>query len=262
MGIRGIRGALAAGLLAGGLMAPAGAHSPYLLPNMFTLEKRDHVTVEASFTEAFFAPDVAMKSDDYHVVGPDGQKVALTPVYLKDLAVLEVPTAADGTYRISTGARTGRTAKAYLKDGQWEFLEPGEEPPAGAEAVDMISLTQADTYVTRGAGDAAALAPRNSGLEIVPVTHPSEAVAGEGVSFRLLFEGQPLADQAVLLHRDGETLAGIAPVEVKTAADGSFAVTAAEPGAYLVMTRHRVGPAEASGPHRSFTATVSFEVAP
>lgn len=243
------------------LLAPAAsAHSPYLLPNLFTVEKRDHVTVEAAFTEAFFTPDVAMKSDDYHLVGPDGAKLALTPVYLKDLAVLEVPLAADGTYRISTGARVGRTAKAYLKDGQWEFLEPGEAPPAGAEAVDMLSLTRADTYVTRGKPDAAALTPLGRGLEIVPVTHPAEAAAGAAVSFRLLFEGQPLAGQPILLHRDGETLAGKAPVEVRTGTDGGFAVTPSDPGIYLVMTRHRVGPAEPGTPHRSFTATVSFEV--
>ena len=48
------------------------AHSPYLLPNAFDLVERKHVTVEASFTETFFVPDVAMKADDYHVVSPDG----------------------------------------------------------------------------------------------------------------------------------------------------------------------------------------------
>ena len=61
--------ALSAVLLAVGT---AQAHSPYLLPNLFDLGKRDHVTVQGSFTEEFFSPDVAMKSDDYHVVTPAG----------------------------------------------------------------------------------------------------------------------------------------------------------------------------------------------
>ncbi len=51
--------ALSAVLLAVGT---AQAHSPYLLPNLFDLGKRDHVTVRGSFTEEFFSPDVAMKS--------------------------------------------------------------------------------------------------------------------------------------------------------------------------------------------------------
>src|SRR5262245_44458590 len=88
------------------------SHSPYLLPNAFDLVDRKHVTVEASFTETFFVPDVAMKADDYHVIAPDGGKRSLTPVYTQDLAILEAPTPEPGTYRISTGQRAGRTAKA------------------------------------------------------------------------------------------------------------------------------------------------------
>ncbi|BCW88187.1 hypothetical protein sos41_13250 [Alphaproteobacteria bacterium SO-S41] len=240
----------------------AAAHSPYLLPNVFISKDRDHVTVEGSFTEGFFTPDVAMKSDDYHVVGPDGAKAALTPTYLKDLTVLEVPTATEGTYRISSGARVGRTAKAYEKDGQWEFLEPGATPPEGAEAVDMQSLTLADTYVSRGKPDAKALAPRGTGLEFVPVTHPNEAAAGDPVQFQLLFDGKPVADQPVQLHRDGETYTGAAPPEAKTDAEGKIAFTPTEADVYLVMTRYRMGPAAEGGPYRSYTATVSFEVVP
>ncbi|MFT3811602.1 MAG: DUF4198 domain-containing protein [Micropepsaceae bacterium] len=237
----------------------ASAHSPFLLPNVFAAGDRDHVTVQGSFTEAFFAPDVAMKSDDYHVVGPDGAKTPVTPVYFKDVAILEVPLAAEGTYRISTGARVGRTAKAYEKDGNWEFLEPGEAPPEGATAVDMVSLTSADVYVSKG--KASEVPARGQGIELAPAK-VGETAAGEPVTFRLLFEGQPLEGEAVALHRAGETYSGAAPVEVKTGADGAVTFTPAEAGVYLVMTRHRVGPEAEGGPHRSYTASVTFEVVP
>jgi hypothetical protein len=62
----------------------ARAHSPFLLPNFFDVSHRDHVTVQGSFTEEFFSPDVAMKADDYHVIAPDGSKVPLKPVYTRD----------------------------------------------------------------------------------------------------------------------------------------------------------------------------------
>ncbi len=244
------------------LATPAAmAHSPYLLPNVFVTAERDHVTVQGSFAEDFFVPDVAMKSDDYHVVGPDGAKAALSPVYLKDVAILEVPLAADGTYRISTGDRIGRTAKAYLKDGAWEFLEPGASAPEGFEAVDMVSLTSADAYVTRGKPSDAARTPRGKGLELLPVTN-AEAAAGAAVTFLLVFDGAPLVDQAVNLHRDGETYAGAAPLEAKTDAEGRVTFTPQAAGVYLAMTRHRVGPEAEGGAYRSFTAAVTFEVVP
>ncbi len=65
---------LGLGLLAAMLLTSAStrAHSPYLLPNAFDVVDRKHVTVEGSFTETFFVPDVAMKADDYHVIAPDG----------------------------------------------------------------------------------------------------------------------------------------------------------------------------------------------
>ncbi len=84
------------------------AHSPYLLPNAFDLVDRKHVTVEASFTETFFVPDVAMKADDYHVIAPDGSKRSLTPVYTQDLAIARSTDAGAGhvshLYRPALGA--------------------------------------------------------------------------------------------------------------------------------------------------------------
>src|SRR5262245_48748578 len=108
------------------------AHSPYLLPNAFALSTRDHVSVQASFTEDFFVPDVVMKSDHWSVKGPDGRVLALTPVYTRDLAVLDVDTPLPGTYRISSGVRDGRVAKALIKGDEWKFLREGEAVPAGA----------------------------------------------------------------------------------------------------------------------------------
>src|ERR1700749_3085754 len=56
IGIRLGGAVLIAALLAGA----AQAHSPYLMPNAFDATGRDHVTVEASFTEHVFIPDVVM----------------------------------------------------------------------------------------------------------------------------------------------------------------------------------------------------------
>jgi uncharacterized GH25 family protein len=242
------------------LPALAYAHSPYLLPNAFDLVDRKHVTVEASFTETFFVPDVAMKADDYHVMGPDGTKQPLTPVYTKDLAVIEAPTTAQGTYRISTGQRTGRTSKAIYKDGDYEFVEPGKPAPAGAKVYDVQSITTADVFVSRGKPGDAALAPRNKGLEFRPLTHPNSLFAGAEAKFEVLFDGRPLASQPISIHSDDERYSTKKLyAETRTDAAGHFSVKLERPGIYLAMTRHRLLPAADGQPGTSHTYSVTFE---
>jgi uncharacterized GH25 family protein len=243
-----------------GASLSAHAHSPYLLPNAFDVVDRKHVTVEASFTETFFVPDVVMKADDYHVIAPDGSKQALTPVYLKDLAVVEAPTPAPGTYRISTGQRTGRTSKAIYRDGDWEFIEPGKSPPADARVYDVTSITTADVYVSRGKPSDGALAPRNKGLEFRPLTHPSNLFAGSDAKLAVLFDGKPLPGHTVDVHFGDERHSSRKLyAQVKTDAAGVFSVKLDQPGIYLAMTRHRLLPASQGVPATSHTYSVTFE---
>lgn len=221
----------------------AAAHAPYLLPNNFDLNKRDHVSVQASFTENFFIPDVAMKADDYHVVKPDGAKVPVAPLYTKDLAVLDVSTPDDGTYRVSTGNRSGRTAKAaLLPDGTWRFFGERESPPEGAKLHDMHSITRADVFVSRGAPTDTALAPTGKGLEFQWLTHPNRLLAGTPLKLRVVFDGKPVANQVIEVRRGAlEEGAGAAPAEVRTSVDGGASVPFAGPGIYHLMARYRFG---------------------
>jgi len=254
--------ALSAGLALGGLglAGAAQAHSPYLLPSAFDASDRKLVTVQGSFTESFFNPEVVMKSDGYAVIGPDGVSKPLTPTYLRQLALVEVPTEAAGTYRITTGLRTGRTGKAMLVKGEWEFLE-ASSAPAGAKLVDMQSLTMADVFVTRGAPNAAALAPIGKGLEFQAVTHPSSVFTGQDASFVVLFDGKPVKGQAVSIHagddRYAETKAP--PATVVSDDQGRFTVKLQRSGVYQLQARYRVAPAAEGEPGRSYTYALTLE---
>lgn len=255
-----VRVSSSAVVLACALCMPAAAHSPYLLPNTFDVSNRKHVTVEGSFTEEFFVPDVAMKAEDYHVIAPDGSKHTLTPLYTQDLAVLEVPTTAQGTYRISTGQRSGRTAKAAFRDGQWDFLEPGKAPPGGAVVYDVKSITTAEVFVSRGRPNQAALAPRNTGLEFRAITHPNSVFASSEAKFEVLFDGRPLANHPVSIHISDERYASRKPyAQATTDSAGRFSVRAAKPGVYLATTRYRVLPMRAGEPATSYTYSITFE---
>lgn len=256
-----------AALTALALADAASAHMPYMLPSHFTLDERAAVvTVEASFTEDPFQPDIVMKSEAFSIRGPDGREAPLaTPAYLKELAVMEAPIAGEGTYRISSGARAGRIGKMYrAASGQW--LMVGEErdvKPDAAAQVDVQSITVAEAYVTKGKPSDAALAPTGAGLELKPLTHPSDIAAGEAARFQLLLNGQPLAGQTVQIFRghgiyDGRKVLG----EVKTGPDGGFSVTPSDPGLYMTIVRYRgPSPAGAATPYRSYTHTLSFEAA-
>jgi uncharacterized GH25 family protein len=245
-----------------GIVAPilASAHAPFLLPNTFDVSNRKHVTVFASFTETFFEPDVVMKADDYHLIGPDGTKVPLMPIYAQDLAVIEAPITAPGTYRISTGQRSGRTAKAALVNGEWEFLERDKAPPAGAKVYDVKSITTADVFVSRGAPTQNALAPRNAGLEFRPITHPNSVFVNAEAQFEVLFDGRPLAKQPIDIHFGNERYANKKMyAQVVTNEAGRFSVRIERPGVYLAMTRYRLEPKAAGEPATSHTYSVTFE---
>lgn len=228
--------ALIALALASSIAVPASAHSPYLLPNVFDLDKRDHVSVQASFTEEFFVPDVVMKGTAWHVINPDGQSVALTPIYTRDLAVLDVDTAQNGTYRISSGVREGRVAKAYQSGGDWKFLRENDAPPADAPVFDMKSITLAEVYVSRGGFTDKALAPANKGLEFALLTHPGKLLANGDARLRVLFDGKPVAGATLTLQRAG----GGAPVNLTSDADGVVKLPLTAAGQYHAQLRHRL----------------------
>jgi len=236
----------------------AQAHSPYLLPTVFDASDRKVVTVQGSFTESFFTPEVVMKSDAWAVVGPDGVRTPLTPTYLRELALVEAVTEKPGTYRITTGQRAGRIAKAALVNGEWKFFE-GEKAPA--DAIDMRSMTLTEVYVTRGAPNDTALAPIGKGLEFRAVTHPSKIVTGQEAVFEVMFDGKPLAGQPITLQGADDRYADSrsAPTTVTSDAKGRFTVKVDKSGVYQIQSRYRVAPAAAGQPGQSFTYALTFE---
>lgn len=254
--------ALAGTALMAGAPGAALAHMPYMLPNMFDLTERDHVTVQASFAEDAFVPEVVMKSEAFHTLGPAGATPIANVTYLRDLTVFEAPVPAKGTYKISSGERFGRKGKMYrAPDGQWVISE-GKDRPAGAELVDVQSMTLAEVYVSRGAPTREALAITGKGLELKPVTHPSEIFAEQPASFELLFEGKPVQGASVEVYRSAGVYDGKKKLDgqIKTDAAGRFSMTPPDAGTYLALIRHRTAaPAGAETPYRSYSYTLTFE---
>lgn len=246
-----------------GLAGTAAAHTGYLKPNLFNTPQRDHVTVEGSFAEEMFVPDVVMKADDYHVVTPSGAKVKLsTVIYLRDLALFEVDLPENGTYRISTGQREGAKRKMALVNGKWEPLREREgAAPAGIRVAEAQSVTRSDVYVSKGPASDKVLAPVGTGLEILPLAHPNRLDKGGTLPVRLLFDGKPLAGVSVSLQGsdlpDEEDAKAVA---ITTDADGKASFALPRDGAFVLLARHRVEAVEGPVAVRSHSATLTFAV--
>lgn len=249
-----------------GAVLTASAHTSYLLPTVFVTTEGEYVTLEASFTEDAFVPEIAVASDDYHVIAPDGSRdeySAITP--FRQLVLLEDEMSEDGTYRYTTGVRLGRSSTKALVDGEWQTILGAEaEVPENATQV-MTSQTEtvADVYVTKGASTWEAVEASLGRLVIRPLTHPSEIYLDEGFEFEVLFDGEPLASQSIEIKRGGGAYE--APKyehHVETDAEGKIALTFDRPGPYLVMTRHAAdAPEGAETDERSYTTSLTFEVA-
>lgn len=244
------------------LAGSALAHMPYLLPAQFDVGKRGHISVEASFSDHVFIPDITMRDAPFHMLAPDGSRREVGPVtHLRDLAVFEADLAQEGTYRLTSGLRLGRKGRMYRADGGWRMAGEGRPAPQGVELVAVQSVTLAEAYVTRGRATDGVLRPHGGGLEIVPLSHPGGLSSGADAAFRVLFDGKPLPGAAVTLHRgaaggDG----GKGTQQAETDADGRVTLRPDLAGTYLLLVRHRTrAPAGAETPYRSYTYTLTFD---
>ena len=111
-----------------------------------------------------------------------------------------------------------------------------------ADATDVVATranSRTETFVTLG--EPTAIALTGQGLELVPVTHPNDLVAGEPATFKLVRDGRPAADLEVTIARGGSRYRDH-PEEmtVHTGTDGAFTVTWPEAGLYWMNASVRL----------------------
>ena len=257
---------LLAGMLLAVAVMPAHAHTPYLAPATFQVQPTSVVTLDASFAESFFVPEVVFDNSQFVVTDPDGVRHAPDTVHLlKSRAVVEqVLPGKKGTYRFSTGNRAGAIFRTWQVDGRTESSrDPARPLPAGAKILSYYqSLSRSEVYLTAGAPTTEALKPYGKGLELVPVTHPSDLYVGEQFQFEIHYDGKPLPAQKVEVHRAlGDGHGQPASVELFTDALGKASLPLQQAGSYLALIRHRGdAPAGAAAPQYGNNYTLSFRV--
>lgn len=245
------------------LPTQADAHRRWLLPSATVMAgESDLVTVDAAASNGLFLFEHRpMSLDSLVVTGPDGEPV--DPTILGSGAyrsVFDVPLAAQGTYRIAL-VSDGVMGSYELSGERHRFRGSVDDLPAGATDIRTTrNNSRTETFVTLGAPSDTALQPTNSGLEMVPVTHPNDIVAGEPAVMRFLLDGQPAADLEVEFVAGGTRYRddpGIAML--RTDAEGRLTLEAASAGMYYLEASSAQEAADGQPERRaSYTAVLEF----
>lgn len=232
--------ALIAALAALAAPLSAQAHRAWLAPTSTVLSGTDAwVGFDAGMSNGIFIADhAAMNLNGLTIVGPDGAAVQPENLHrARYRASFDLHLTTPGTYRVANVS--DGLMVSYKQGGEqkrWRGAEAEMAANIPADATDVVASrnnTRTETFVTLGEPNETALAPTGQGVELVPVTHPNDLVAGEAATFKLMRDGQPAADLDVTVARGG-TRYRDNPEEmtVRTGADGTFSVTWPEPGLY------------------------------
>jgi uncharacterized GH25 family protein len=241
--------AVAAASLALALPVAASAHRAWMAPSATVLSGDGAwVSVDAAVSnELFYADHNPMRLDGVVVYAPDGSvekpQNALTAKYR---STFDVQLGKPGTYKI---AMTSSTIMAsWTEGGQVKRFRGSPDdfakqvPADAADLKTIKSFNRNETFVTRDAPTDTVLKPTGKGLELVPVSHPNDLVAGEAATFKFLLDGKPAADLEVsFAPGNARYRATPGDFKVKTGADGAFKVTFPEAGLYWMNAVVRSG---------------------
>lgn len=254
----------------------AQAHRAWIVPAATVLSGDDPwVTFDAAISnDIFHADHAAMRLEGIKVTGPDGNAVELqNGATGKYRSTFDLNLSQRGTYKVFS-ASGGLNARWETEEGERRFWPPrGQTPDAAAFAKEVpakaknLEVSQSsrrmETFVTAGSPSETVLKPTNSGLELVPVTHPNDLFAGEKAEFGLIIDGKPAVGAKVTVipggmrYRNGQDA-----IEVETDKDGKFAITWPAAGLYWLSASYRDNQAKAPATSRSGSYVATFEVLP
>lgn len=189
--------ALTALALAAALPFAAQAHRPFIVPSETVLARPGWVTFDGAVSnDLFYFNHQPLRLDNLKVLGPDGQ-----PVEIKNSntgrfrSTFDIQLTQPGTYKVAlvNNSLNAMYETAAGERRRWRGTpERLTEIPADAKNVRITQQQQRnETFVTAGKPNDVVLKPTGVGLELVPVTHPNDLVAGEPIHFKFYLDGKP-----------------------------------------------------------------------
>lgn len=285
------------------LAPAAQAHRAWMVPSSTVLSgQKATVTVDAAISNTLFFPDHRpMGLDSISVTGPDGQPVALKNGSTGEVrSTFDVELTKPGTYRITqaqTGGRRpgpgpggpgagpggpagpggmtmegpGGPVMAQYKVGGTQHRWSGTVEtvkaaiPAGATDVRISQNDgrKVETFVTLGAPSEDVFKPTGKGLELQPVTHPNDLVAGEKAKFRFLLDGKPAAGVEVAVAEGASRYSERAEeTAYKSGADGVVEIAWPHAGMFWLEASAKSPLGDIPNATRNAGYIATFEVLP
>lgn len=264
--------ALALGLIFAGMSMTAKAHDAWLLPNATMVDAKEAwVSLDAGISNQLFEFNHApLRLDNLMITDPDGVSTKATGAVLgKYRSTLDLRLPKDGTYRLSIV--NNNVMGSYKLNGETKrFRGPqGSAPvqvPAGATEVQTTNvLTRLETFVSANKMNETALKPSGTGLELIPVTHPSDLRVGEPIRVRFQLDGKPAAKLAFSVVPGTAKYRGSSGEQRLTTDDkGEASFTVPAPNMYYLSASFPGG--ERGAPQqpgaKRYTYAATFEVLP
>ncbi|EBA44429.1 conserved hypothetical protein [Burkholderia pseudomallei 305] len=173
------------------------------------------------------------------ITAPDGSSVAPENGHVGHYrTTFDVHLTQKGTYKLAM-LNNGSLLATWKENGQVRHWKGKREDLAAhvPSLASELKIGQGDsrleTFVTLGQPTETVLKPTNYGLELVPITHPNDLVAGESAEFYFLLDGKPATDLDVIIIPSGQRYRNEAnELKFKTDAQGKFSVTWPSAGIY------------------------------
>ena len=261
-GLRRVATIALAELLAAGAVS---AHDTWLLPARFRTETGERLSFGLTSGMAFPEPETAVAAERLTEakLRLAGTTVALEPGTADPRSLLLAAAPPGRGVAVAWIATGGRTLVLNSDEVLHYLEEVGALESIGAEWTKAGRPAWRETYSKRakayvrvgGRGDDGWKAPSGLDLEIIPDADPTAVSAGDTLSVRVLWNGQPLAGQAL----GASGIPPARPVLATTDADGRVSFLLSRAGPWLLRAT-RIRPSESRpGEWESVFTTLTFE---
>lgn len=247
-----IKAVALASVMAMGLAATttAQAHPRWVLPSHFTVSKEggDWLTFDVTASHGTFVFDKPAGSDQAFVVMPDGRSERPNfVVRSKRRSMFDFFFTEEGTHKVAINNQPSYYTqyKAGRRDTvKWARANKAERhdvlPEQARDVVTQLSYTRAESYITVGMPTDKALEIEGKMLEMKPVTHPSDIIEGESVTFQFFFNGEPQEGVTAEITREGTMYRNHQEqIDVVSDEDGKVIFTPEVAGRYLMKANYK-----------------------
>ncbi|MEF1304122.1 DUF4198 domain-containing protein [Vibrio owensii] len=241
-----------ASVMAMGLAAAttAQAHPRWVLPSHFTVSKEggDWLTFDVTASHGTFVFDKPAGSEQAFVIMPDGRSERPNFVVRgKRRSMFDFFFVEEGTHKVAINNQPSYYTqyKAGRRDTvKWAKASKADRasviPEKARDVVTQLSYTRAESYVTVGMPTEKALEIEGKLLEMKPITHPSDIIEGEEVTFQFFFNGEPQQGVTAEITREGTLYRNHQEqIDVVSDKDGKITFTPDVAGRYLMKATYK-----------------------